>query len=120
MLPPGVHSLAATSRFVDDSGQQTAGHTFEEACAHGEQARQRMKEVMSLIGTVYANAKEEPIDSVWAFLGLELDSLLGEMRISEERLASGLRQLREIASKAYVPRKELERIVGVLNFAVGF
>lgn len=115
-LPPGTHSLLAASRFLDDTAVIGAGVTQAAADATCAQGKQRLKETMDLCGEVYAEDKDEAPGPTFSFLGVLVDSVLQEARISPERLESGLRQLRHLAQQAFVPRKELERLCGVLQF----
>ena len=60
---------------------------------------------------------EGAIEATKEFLGILVDTIKGEQRISEDRIAVGLERLKELDGKSYVATRELRSLVGVLSFA---
>lgn len=109
-LPRWAHD---TSVYVDDCGGLALA-------AWAEQSKKRYFELCGLLKipiSVKKDLLEGAIEATKEFLGILVDTLKGELRLSPERVEEGLRRLKELDGKAYVSTKELRSLVGVLSFA---
>lgn len=109
-VPRHVHD---TSVYVDDCG----GVALEE---WAEQSKRRYHEVCSALRVPISMKKElleGAIEATKQFLGIVVDTLRGEKRLSEARVERGLERLKELDGKAFVATRELRSLVGVLSFA---
>ena len=109
-VPRAVHD---TSTYVDDTG----GLALKE---WAEKSKARYLELCDLLKVPWSAKKdrlEGAIEATKEFLGILVDTIKGEQRISEDRIAVGLERLKELDGKSYVATRELRSLVGVLSFA---
>ena len=67
-------------------------------------------------GVPIAQEKTEgPVTSI-TFLGLEIDSVVGQVRVPEDKVSSLLEKINIILGKEKVTRRTLQSVVGSLNF----
>ena len=58
---------------------------------------------------------EGPVTAI-TFLGLELDSVIGQVRVPQDKVSSLLEKIRVVLGKEKVTRRTLQSVVGSLNF----
>ena len=86
----------------------------------GAASKQRLFELYERYGLPVEMAKdaaEGGVDTVKGYLGVLLDALRHELRMSDARMEQVLRRLEALGERSYVKREELESLVGVLSFA---
>jgi len=108
-VPAWAHT---TLRYIDD----TLG-----VCAEGwgEASKQRFIEALVRYNIPLSLEKDEEegdVASFKSYLGILIDSVSLTLAITPARLREGLARLRSAAAKAFLPRKELESLCGVLSF----
>jgi hypothetical protein len=109
-VPRGRHD---TSAFLDDS-------LLIAIKGWGALSKQRLFELYDRYGLPVEMAKdaaEGGVDTTKGYLGVLLDALRHELRMSEARIEQGLRRLDAVGGRSYLPRKELESLIGILSFA---
>ena len=110
VVPRDVHD---TSVYVDDC----CGVALVE---WAEAAKRRYHELLGRYRIPWSKKKDDlegAVDVIKEFLGVTIDTVKRERRLSPERVAEGLRRLKELDGKAYVATRELRSLVGVLSFA---
>jgi len=109
-VPRAVHD---TSTYVDDTGAVALKRW-------AERSKKRYLELCDLLKVPWSAKKdrlEGAIEATKEFLGILIDTIKGEQRLSKERVEEGLRRLKELDGKSYVATRELRSLVGVLSFA---
>ena len=99
-------------RYIDD----TLGIALK---GMGALSKARFFELMHRLRIPISMEKDEEegaVEDFKSFLGVILTASSETMAMSPARLAAGLKRLRDVAAKAYLPRKELESLIGVLSF----
>ena len=82
-----------------------------------QQAVQTMDTVCARLGVPMAPHKREGPTTCLIFLGIEIDTVAGELRLPEEKLSRLMSLLHEWGSRKSCQRKELESLIGLLSHA---
>jgi hypothetical protein len=109
-VPREMHD---TSAFLDDS-------LLMAVKGWGAASKQRLFELYERYGLPVEMAKdaaEGGVDTTKNYLGVLLDALRHELRMSDARMEQILRRLEEVGGKSFLKRDELQSLVGVLSFA---
>ena len=108
----------ASAVYVDDSG--LFGVVDDDGFNWADVSQARYIELCGMVGIPISIEKlkaEGAVSDVVAMLGVLMDCDREELRLSPARLEKLAAQCREVQGKAYVSRKELRSLVGVLSFA---
>ena len=87
------------------------------ASPNSQQAVQTMDPVCARLGVPMAPHKREGPTKCLVFLGIEIDTVAGELRLPEEKLSRLMSLLQEWGSKKSCQRKELDSLIGLLSHA---
>ena len=74
------------------------------------------QQVCAELGVPLADEKTMGPAQVLTFLGLEIDSVKGQIRVPHEKINAMLKQIREVLSKRKISLVGVQSIVGSLNF----
>lgn len=108
----GVHE-AGLDHYLDDFF--FAGRENTSVCAN---LMYNFEQLCKELGVPIAEDKTVLPTPVLVFLGLEIDSILMQIRIPQEKLSSLRELLLEVYSKSKVTLRKLQSLTGVLNFCV--
>ena len=98
--------------YLDDFA--VLGPPRSEACCHN---LSKLKMVCGELGIPLAPEKEEGPSTSLTFLGIVIDTTLGELRLPEDKLQRLLQTVRDWESRKSCSRAELESLIGVLQHA---
>lgn len=82
----------------------------------GNQARQSFEQMAQRIGIPLAPEKTEGPTTCLTFAGIELDTVCMEARLPADKRLKAIQQIQELLPKKRVTLKELQSIIGFLNF----
>ena len=108
-VPRSVHDLAT---FLDDNLSVAV-------VGWGERAKRRLHEVFARYGVAISLEKDErdgKVEFEKQFLGIILDAVRDEMRISAARLDKVLAKLEDAKDRSFMLRSEFASLVGLLSF----
>jgi len=109
----GGRQQHGASQYIDDLGSFAVE-------GWGETAQARYIELCEMLGVPISQEKldaEGDVGDVVALLGVLVDCGAEQLRLTPARLANLAARCREVQGKAYVSKKELRNLVGVLSFA---
>ena len=109
-VPREMHD---TSAFLDDSLLMAR----KGWCAASKQRLFELYERYGLPVEMAKDAAEGGVETTKSYLGVLLDALRHELRMSDARMEQILRRLVEVGGKSFLKRDELQSLVGVLSFA---
>ena len=107
-----AHGAGWLRHYIDDF--VTVGAPGTDECARSMRA---FKEVCGRMGMPLDDGKEEGLAMVLTFLGMELDTLQGEIRLPQERLLGLRKKLEEWRGMKSCRKREFLLVVGHLNHA---
>ena len=79
----------------------------------------RLGKIISDIGMQEAEDKASAPSRVMIFLGLEVNTILMTLKIPHEKMCEIRTVLRQWLSKSVASKREIQQLVGLLNFAAG-
>jgi len=108
----------ASAIYLDDAG--LFGVVDDDGTNWADVSQERYLELCGMLGIPISLEKlkaEGGVDWVVAMLGVLMDCEEEELRLSPARLEMLAKRCREVQGKAYVTKKELRNLVGILSFA---
>ena len=108
----------ASALYIDDAG--LFGVVDGDGTNWADVSQARYIELCGMLGipiSLEKLAAEGGVDWVVAMLGVLMDCEEEQLRLSPARLEILAKRCREVQGKAYVTKKELRNLVGVLSFA---
>lgn len=103
--------------YMDDFLIISVGDTEAEASRAAERDFQAFRRCLTDLGFTINEDKVTPPAFAVTFLGIVIDTLSRQLSIPTEKLADIIFQLRSFVGKRSVKKRELEKLVGRLNFA---